>query len=197
MKKIFFLFVFILLPTTINSVGSFYCKANKAKYIVEGQQEGTIDYKEVIIQSMIYHEGCEYVPYSCSAGKTTVAYGHVILKTDNFNYPLSQEECDSILLCDINKADSIFDKYTPVRIRCMMSDNKRYAIVKFIFHVGSYNYYKSTLRQLINSNGNIDDIEEQWLRWSYHHSTTGGLIQSTHQRTIREFELKLYKQQWK
>jgi len=192
MKKKIVLFCFLLVLSGDNDIlipESFYYKRiTKLEY----NNTDTTNYKDIIIQSMYLHEGIEYYPYSCSAGKLTIGCGHIILPTiDNFCYPITKEQIDSLLLNDINKAEEYYDKVTPVKLR--LKDNKRYAIVKFIFHCGVGNYSNSTLKKVIETNQSNDVIELEWLRWCYHTSSTGELTKSDWQSSIREFEVKLYK----
>lgn len=42
-------------------------------------------------------------PYKCPAGLDTVGWGHVVLLTDNFTYPMSAAAADALLMADLNK----------------------------------------------------------------------------------------------
>src|ERR1035437_4119782 len=56
---------------------------------------------ENLQQRIQRHEGLRLEPYKDSLGFDTVGYGHRILPTDYFNYPLSPELALSLLQADI------------------------------------------------------------------------------------------------
>jgi lysozyme len=42
-------------------------------------------------------------PYICPTGHNTVGWGHVILPTDHFTYPMDAATADAVLTADLNK----------------------------------------------------------------------------------------------
>jgi GH24 family phage-related lysozyme (muramidase) len=176
------LFLFNMFNTTIS------CKPilNNIEVNINPIQE-ELNYKDTILKHIPLHEGTRYNPYSCSAGHKTIGCGHVITHKDNFIYPLSQSQVDSLLLADVNKAEMYYNMNMPDSIR--LKPNQKWAIVHFIFCKGIGNFNKSRLKQLIIKN---EPIQEEILKWSYYHTPSGKLVKSDWCYNIRLFELQLY-----
>lgn len=65
------------------------------------QYEGTQSYQE----RKGYYRGNKFWPYKDSLGFSTIGYGHLILKGEDFTNGLTEEEADKILEIDIHKAE--------------------------------------------------------------------------------------------
>ena len=145
------------------------------------------NYKDTIMAYIPLHEGIRYNPYSCSAGHMTVGCGHVIKKTDNFTFPITQSQVDSLILNDVNKAEYYYNYYMPNSI--VLKDNQKWAIVHLIFCKGIGNFNSSTLKQLII---NKQPINKEILKWCHYHTPKGELVRSEWSYQIRLWELNLY-----
>lgn len=65
------------------------------------QYEGTQSYQE----RKGYYRGNKFWPYKDSLGFSTIGYGHLILKGEDFSNGLTEEEADKLLEIDIHKAE--------------------------------------------------------------------------------------------
>jgi len=108
------------------------------------------------------YEGFSATPYLCPAGIPTVGYGHVILKEDDFQYPLSKEFAEEFLIEDLAKTEMLIRPMIKADIHPYMID----ALVSFSFNVGAYAFRASTLRRQLNKS-QWYSAAEQFLRWVY------------------------------
>jgi lysozyme len=107
-------------------------------------------------------EGYSNIPYTCSAGKRTIGYGHVILEGEHYT-TITKEQGEQLLKVDLMKAE-----------KCLMescyadlADNQFAALVSFIFNVGCGNFKRSTLLRLLNNGMPIDIVAKQFDRWKF------------------------------
>jgi len=108
------------------------------------------------------YEGYSAFPYLCPAGYPTVGYGHVVLKGDNFQYPLSEEFAEQLLSKDLAKTEMLISPMIEVDVHPYMLD----ALISFSFNVGAFAFRASTLRKKLN-NSEWYDCADQFLRWVY------------------------------
>jgi len=108
------------------------------------------------------YEGYRAVPYLCPAGYLTVGYGHVIMKEEILQYPLSREFAEQLLIQDLVKTEMLIKPMIKVDIHPYMLD----ALISFSFNVGAYAFRASTLRRKLN-NREWYECAEQFLRWIY------------------------------
>ena len=108
------------------------------------------------------YESFRAIPYLCPAGYPTAGYGHVILKEENLQYPLSKEFAEQLLIRDLAETEMLIKPMIKVDIHPYMLD----ALVSFSFNVGAYAFRASTLRKKLNS-GQWYECAEQFLRWIY------------------------------
>lgn len=106
-------------------------------------------------------EGVSYVPYDDVAGKLTVGVGHLLKKTDNFKYPLTEAQVDALLEQDLSYAESAVNQAVCVNI----NQNQFDALVSWTFNLGGGNLLKSTLLRLLND-GLFKEAANQFLRWN-------------------------------
>lgn len=140
---------------------------------------------EKTIQFIKSHEGFSNGErYIDLGGTATVGYGHVILPTDSFSFPLSEEQADSLLRADFEKALRGAE-----RISGHLKANKKLAIAHFIYSRGIGNYIRSDLRKLVDAG---EPIDEEIVKWSYYRNRSGKLVRSRRALQTRKWELDLY-----
>lgn len=104
-------------------------------------------------------------PYICPAGVWTLGYG----STRHFDgspitkdtTPLSPEECEQLMLIELEKCVRQAIRYSPVLV-----DNEEAlgAIASFIFNLGGSSYYRSTLRRKVNER-DWKEAQRQIQKW--------------------------------
>ena len=138
---------------------------------------------QMLVDTLKWHEGYRAYPYRCLAGVLTVGYGHAIQKGQYFDYPMSEEEADSLLRKDLNWAIEY------VRSTTNLEHLQLLAIGHFVYALGSGNFQRSTLKKLILNDLSID---KEIVKWVYIKTKTG-IIRSEHLVGSRRMELQLYK----
>jgi GH24 family phage-related lysozyme (muramidase) len=149
--------------------------------LIQTQQEWDDSYNNVI-NSLKEHEGFRAEPYYCVANVLTVGYGHAIKEGERFSYPMSEETADSLLRADLDVAIEYVQETTNLEHLQLL------AIGQFVFQLGSGNFNKSTLKQLIVEGEPIDDEIIKWI----HIRTKKGMISHKQLMTRRTEELELY-----
>jgi lysozyme len=99
--------------------------------------------------------------YSCSAGKRTIGYGHVIEPHEDIKEPISEATAEELLKEDITWAEDAVNRYVKVQL----TQNQFNALVCFVFNIGVGNFEKSTLLSFINKEL-FYKVPEQFLRWN-------------------------------
>ena len=153
----------------------------EAMIIIERQYEYENAY-EKLVDTLKWHEGYRAYPYFCLAEVLTVGHGHAIKQGDTFEYPLSVEQADSLLREDLDAAIAYVKKTTDLEHLQLL------AIAHFVYALGSGNFQRSTLRQLILADLPIDDEILKWV----HIRTRNGIIRHEHLIRSRRMELELY-----
>lgn len=105
-------------------------------------------------------EGLRLKPYYCDAGKLTVGYGHVILKTENYTQ-ITKAEAIELLLKDLEKFNTAMNNCLKVEL----NDNQKSAILSLIFNIGITAFKNSTLLGIINIGAKQEQIKIEWMRW--------------------------------
>jgi GH24 family phage-related lysozyme (muramidase) len=86
-------------------------------------------------------EGCHFKAYKCPAGKWTIGVGHTGLvdgKAINSKTVITAEECDELLIHDLEKAEHEVNEYNS-RYDYDWNQNQFDALVSFVFNVGNLN----------------------------------------------------------
>jgi GH24 family phage-related lysozyme (muramidase) len=99
--------------------------------------------------------------YSCSAGKRTIGYGHVITADEDIKEPISEATAEELLKKDVSVAEDAVNRY----VKIILSQNRYDALVCFVFNVGVGNFEKSTLLSFVN-NQLFDKVPDQFLCWN-------------------------------
>ena len=137
---------------------------------------------QMLVDTLKWHEGYRAYPYRCLAEVLTVGYGHAIQSGEEFNYPMSEEEADSLLRADLDRAIVFVEVSTDLEHLQLL------AIAHFVYALGSGNFQRSTLRELILNDLPIDGEIVKWV----HIRTREGIIRSEHLVSSRRMELELY-----
>ncbi|NJO92944.1 MAG: lysozyme, partial [Chloroflexia bacterium] len=142
--------------------------------------EWNINYERTI-EYIKEHEGfAGGMPYICPGGYKTIGYGHVILEHENFEQ-LSENQADSLLRIDFNKALDLVEKNIDVK------GSKKLAIAHFVFTRGIGTFIKSPLKAMVENN---EDISEEIVKWCYYRNIKGERVRSQHAYNIRKWEAK-------
>lgn len=107
------------------------------------------------------YEGLRLDKYQDATGKWTIGYGHLILPNELFAKRLTQEEANSLLMCDLKKTEEGIRRY----VTSHLNQNQFDALVSFTFNLGVNNLKGSTLLRLINQ-GLFVEAAVQFLRWN-------------------------------
>ena len=108
-------------------------------------------------------EGYKAGPYRCPAGVPTSGWGHAWRKTDTPR-PLPPDEADVVLAADLAIAEAAMIRLSPSML--YESEERKAAIIDFIFNLGAGNYQASTLRRKINA-GDWVGARQQIGRWVF------------------------------
>jgi len=104
-------------------------------------------------------EGFEAEAYLCPAGVWTIGYG-----TTNgvrAGMTTTEEEAEAYLARDLISAALSVSR----NITVPLSDNQRSALISFVYNLGAGAFQRSTLRQVINREGDADEVRAQLMRW--------------------------------
>lgn len=138
---------------------------------------------ESMIDTLMWHEGYRAYPYRCLANVKTVGYGHAIKKGESFTYPITRERAEVLLRSDFDKAVEATQRLTDLEGPQLL------AIAHFVHALGSGNFYRSTLRKLIEQDKSID---KEIVKWIHIKTKSGKIIRSDHLLRSRQMELNLY-----
>lgn len=120
------------------------------------------DFETQAIELIKKFEGLRLETYLCDANKKTIGYGHVILPNENYT-KITEQEAEAILKKDLKKFEDAYMTYVTVGLK----PNQIAALISLMFNIGVTAFKNSTLLKLINSNGKIEDIKAQFLRWKF------------------------------
>ena len=104
-------------------------------------------------------EGFSSEVYTCSGGRKTVGYGHVIRKDEEFPAPLPKDKAEELLREDCRISEAAVLR----QIRVPLSQNQFDALVNWVFNLGSGSLQASTLRRVINRGHG--EAPHQMRRW--------------------------------
>lgn len=125
-------------------------------------------------------------PYPDASGQS-VGFGHFILPTDQFTFPLTESFAYHLLQQDAGAANATVNKL----VRVPLTQNQHDALVSFVYNVGEPNFATSTLLRLLNS-GDYNGAAAQFPVWNKEH-VNGQLVvsQSLVDRRAKEQQLFL------
>ena len=141
------------------------------------------DTYELVVKSIKRQEGFMSNKYYCPGGVLTIGYGHAIKDGEFFYEPMTEIEAERLLRQDLDSAIAYVQKVTNLEHVQLL------AMGHFVFNIGSGNFYRSTLRQLIIAD---EPIDEEIIKW-IHIKTNKGKIKSDWLLQSRKLELELFK----
>lgn len=118
-------------------------------------------------------EGLRNKVYFDQAGLPTIGIGHLLTKDElssgkilclsvDWQYGLSDAQCEELLRRDLFDAEEAVDRLVKVPLTAPQFD----ALVSFVFNVGAGAFEKSTLLKQLN-NRQYDSVPTQLRRWVY------------------------------
>lgn len=138
-----------------------------AGYMVNGSINGDLTPSLQLINFTKNYEQFRAYPYYATAeerrqGKMTIGYGHLIVKGDDFTYPMTKEFADQLFLADLNS--HILQIYSKIKVR--LNQHQFDAICDFCFNTGRSSlkvYY--TLTELINA-GKFSEAADRLMQYT-------------------------------
>lgn len=124
-------------------------------------------------------------PYTCSAGRLTIGYGHVIQPNESMKF-VNKEKAEKILSDDVGKVEDELSKLITIPLK----QNQYDAIVSLVFNIGINAFYRSTLRKRMN-NREWNEIPKEISRWNKI-SVNGKKVVSPGLKNRREEEVKIF-----
>lgn len=100
-------------------------------------------------------------PYPCPAGHPTVGWGHRVLPSDHFTFPLTAEQADALLRHDAARIGDFIGRLIQVPVTQSMTD----ALISLAFNIGNGALAGSTLRAQLNA-GCYQAAADQFLVWN-------------------------------
>ena len=117
-------------------------------------------------------EGFSEKLYFCPAGKPTIGYGHVVLRSENASLSckkLTEEDAVKLLAGDLITREIAVEKMLKTKV----SQHQFDALVSFAYNVGENNLAASTLLKKVNAN-DFQGASQEFLRWNK--STINGVL---------------------
>lgn len=116
-------------------------------------------------------ESLRLIPYKDSAGKLSIAYGHLIKPGEHFT-TITEEDAEDMLHIDLLHAESAVNQGVYVEI----NQNQFDALVSLVFNIGGGNFLKSELLKFLED-GKIEEAADQFLEWDHiNHLVSAGLL---------------------
>lgn len=112
------------------------------------------------------YEGLKLQKYLCPGGYWTIGYGHK-LKPDESYESITEEEAFNLLIQDLLDIGLRLRPLLKPEIYWGLNSGQLSAIYSFTFNVGPGAFQRSTLRQKINRQDDVEETGDEFLRWSY------------------------------
>lgn len=111
------------------------------------------------VEIIKYFEGFRSTLYTCSGGKLTVGYGHVLTPEDQGkNFPMSEIIGEYMLKEDLRKRSNELKHCISTAIS--LEQYQFDALLSFLYNIGVTILQKSTLLKRVNEGRHIDAAEE-------------------------------------
>ena len=104
-------------------------------------------------------EGFSAYPYTDAKGKS-VGFGHFILPTDQFSYPMDEETAYNLLRLDAKKASDTVDRL----VKVSLTQNQKDVLDSLTYNIGITAFADSTLLKVLNS-GDYIGAAKQLSAW--------------------------------
>ncbi len=114
---------------------------------------------EQAIELIKEFEGLRLNAYTCSAGKLTIGYGHVILPGENYS-KITQAKAEQLLLADLDTFVSSLLEAVLVELK----PHQLASLLSLIFNIGTIAFKNSTLLKKINAK---QEVAQDFLSWKY------------------------------
>lgn len=107
-------------------------------------------------------EGFSADPYLDSGGALTIGYGHLIVRGERWDGPLTRDEARWILLGDAMYAEYAINEL----VKVPLTQNQADALICCVFNIGVNAFRKSTLLRMLNK-GEYEFAARQLDRWVF------------------------------
>ncbi|MES2729928.1 MAG: lysozyme [Pseudomonadota bacterium] len=125
---------------------------------------------EIGLNLIKHFEGCQLKAYLDQAGIPTIGYGHI--KRVKMGDTCTLEQAEQWLKEDVAESEASVNRLVTVPINQFQFD----ALVSFVFNLGTGNFFKSTLRKLLNKKDYIGCANE-FPKWRFAGSViSNGLV---------------------
>lgn len=117
------------------------------------------------INFILKHENCKLTLYKDCANHYTIGVGHKCSakQIQQFKNGISKHTALQLLYTDL-----IIPTNSVNNLGLNLLQNQADALISLIFNIGSGNFAKSTLKQILLQNcNNFTDIKNNWLKFSY------------------------------
>jgi lysozyme len=134
------------------------------------------------LQLIAKFEGFSPYPYKDAQGQS-VGFGHFILPSDTFTYPMTEAQAYDLLKQDAAKADAAVTRL----VKVPLTSNQHDALVSLVYNIGEGNFGRSTLLRMLNA-GDYNSAAAQFSVWK---KSGGEVITALVNRRAREQDVFL------
>lgn len=112
------------------------------------------------LQLIAKWEGLKLHSYICPAGRRTIGVGHVILPTDTFGDPITEEQAYELLASDVAKFEAGLRSSITVELTQPQWD----ALISFTFNTGTGGVTNTGVQRAVNEE-RFGDVRGELMRW--------------------------------
>lgn len=124
--------------------------------------------------------------YQCSAGKSTIGFGHVLRAGESFLGPLTLPQANELLAKDLER----FEIAVLEAVDVPLNQNEFDACVSLSFNIGGSAFANSTLVKMLNKEEARTRVADQFSRWD---KVAGKPLAGLTRRRAAEREMFLWK----
>lgn len=99
--------------------------------------------------------------YRCPAGRLTIGYGHVVLKTDRIAPPITEAFAEQLLTADLSWVEEDLNA-----LAVPLAQHQFDALASLVFNIGRGAFAGSTLRRRLLA-GDMERAANQFPRWVF------------------------------
>lgn len=133
------------------------------------------------ISILTKYESFQPRAYRCPAGRVTIGYGHT--KGVKMGQVITEAKAIQLLREDIAEVEEFLTRKHP-----NLTQNQFDALTCLVFNLGSYNYSRYYISDLIENNAPAESISRAWLNICY---AAGKKLKGLERRRAEELELFL------